>query len=97
MDRNAQKNVSFVFTSEYRIDLAVMVCTCASVVFKQTSRKAREASDSALFLNRSKSTFWTARWLFRKAAKIFPTFRSFTFVPAHYENIKLDVEYDCKN
>jgi len=49
----------FVFTPEYKVDLALVACSSACDVFKKTTKKAKDDSDPKIRLNKLKSTFLT--------------------------------------
>ena len=52
-----EKKSRFVFTPEYKVDLALVACSCACDVFKQTTKKVKNDNDPIIRLNRLKSTF----------------------------------------
>ena len=52
-----EKKSRFVFTPEYKVDLALVACTSACHVFKQTTKKVKDDNDPIARLNGLKSTF----------------------------------------
>ena len=52
-----EKESRFVFTPEYKVDLALVVCTSACDVFKQITKKIKDENDPIAKLNGLKSTF----------------------------------------
>jgi len=53
----SEKKSRFVFTPEYKVDLALVACSCACDVFKQTTKKVKNDNDPITRLNGLKSTF----------------------------------------
>ena len=52
-----EKKSNFVFTSEYKVDMALSLCVYASNVFKQITQIIREDNDPVLNLNKKKDIY----------------------------------------
>ena len=52
-----EKHSKFVFTPEYKVDLALVACAYACDVFKQTTKEVKDKNDPMMQLNRLKGTF----------------------------------------
>ena len=52
----SKKKSWFIFKPEYKVDVAILICACASTVFKQTTRKVRD-NNPVVQLNKVKSVF----------------------------------------
>ena len=52
----SKKKSWFMFKPEYKVDVAIVICACASAVFKQTTRKVRD-NNPVVQLNKVKSVF----------------------------------------
>ena len=52
----SEKKSGFEFKPEYKVDVAIAMCACASSVFKQTTRKVRD-NNPVIKLNKIKGVF----------------------------------------
>ena len=52
-----EKKSNFVFTPDYKIDMALLVCIYASDVFKETTQVIEQDNDPVLIFNKKKDTY----------------------------------------